>query len=87
MENKYIFIFKMIHIFQIVSDSVLSILKAASIPWSEHMIKLCDEILHTGSNTATIKDIEEVKSLLTSKLILKSYNLLFTNITPSIVSI
>jgi len=62
-------------------------LKAASIPWSELMVKLCDEILHTDLNTATIKDIVEVKSLLTSKLILKSYNLSFTNITPSIVSI
>jgi hypothetical protein len=51
------------------------------------MVKLCDETLHTDLNTATIKDIIEVKSLLTSKLILKSYNLSFTNITPSIVSI
>lgn len=62
-------------------------MKAASIPWSELMAKLCDETLHTDLNTATIKDIKEVKSLLTSKLILKSYNLSFTNITPSIVSI
>lgn len=51
------------------------------------MIKLCDETLRTGLNTETINDIEEVKSLLTSKLILKSYNLSFTNITPSIVCI
>ncbi|XP_060837150.1 uncharacterized protein LOC132919505 isoform X1 [Rhopalosiphum padi] len=68
-------------------DSALSILKAASIPWSELMVKLCDETLHTDLNTATIKDIVEVKSLLTSKLILKSYNLSFTNITPSIIII
>lgn len=62
-------------------------MKAASIPWSELMLKLCDETLNTDLNTATIKDIVEVKSLLTSKLILKSYNLSFTNITPNIVSI
>lgn len=51
------------------------------------MVKLCDDTLLTDLNTVTIKDIEEVKSLLTSKLILKSYNLSFTNITPSIVCI
>lgn len=51
------------------------------------MIKLCDETLRTGLNSETINDIEEVKSLLTSKLILKSYNLSFTIITPSIVCI
>jgi len=62
-------------------------LKAASIPWSELMIKLCDETLRTDFNSEPINDIEEVKNLLTSKLILKSYNLSFTNITPSIVCI
>lgn len=51
------------------------------------MVKLCDETLSTDLNTETIKDIEEVKSLLTSKLVLKSYNLSFTNITPNIVCI
>lgn len=51
------------------------------------MVKLCDDILLTDLNTVTIKDIEEIKNLLTSKMILKSYNLSFTNITPSIVCI
>lgn len=51
------------------------------------MVKLCDETLSTDLNTETINDIEEVKSLLTSKLVLKSYNLSFTNITPNIVCI
>lgn len=51
------------------------------------MVKLCDDTLLTDLNTVTIKDIEEVKNLLASKLILKSYNLSFTNITPSIVCI
>lgn len=51
------------------------------------MVKLCDETLSTDLNTETIKDIEEVKSLLTSKFVLKSYNLSFTNITPNIVCI
>lgn len=64
---------------------MLSILKAASIPWSESMIKLCDETLHSNVSSEAIKDIEEVKNLLSSKLILKSYNLSFNNITPNIV--
>lgn len=51
------------------------------------MIKLCDETLNTDLNTATIKDIEEVQSLLTSKLVLKSYNISINNITPSIVCV
>lgn len=51
------------------------------------MVKLCDETLDTDLNTETIKNIEEVKNLLTSKLILKSYNLPFTKITPNIVCI
>lgn len=51
------------------------------------MIKLCDETLRNDFNSEPINDIEEVKNLLTSKLILKSYNLSFTNITPSIVCI
>ncbi|VVC25678.1 Hypothetical protein CINCED_3A000948 [Cinara cedri] len=86
-EEKAILLLNFISNKEIKSDSVLSILKAASIPWSEHMIKLCDETLQTDLNTTTLKDIEEVKSLLTSKLILKSYNLSFTNITPSIIII
>lgn len=49
------------------------------------MIKLCDETLRTDVGTAAIKDIEEVKNLLSSKLILKSYNLSYNNITPNIV--
>lgn len=49
------------------------------------MMKLCDETLRTNSSTAAIKEIEEVKNLLSSKLILKSYNLSFNNITPDIV--
>lgn len=49
------------------------------------MIKLCDCTLHSNISSATIKDIEEVKNLLSSKLILKSYNLSFNNITPNIV--
>lgn len=50
------------------------------------MVKLCDETLNTDLNTVTMKDIEEVQRSHSSKLILKSYNLLFTNITPENVS-
>ncbi|XP_050522143.1 uncharacterized protein LOC126894881 isoform X2 [Daktulosphaira vitifoliae] len=84
-EEKAILLLVYISNKDIKSDCVLSILKAATIPWSDLMIKLCDETLQTDIASATIKDIEEVKSLLASKLILKNYNMVFSNITPYVI--
>ncbi|XP_050441522.1 uncharacterized protein LOC126846278 [Adelges cooleyi] len=86
-EEKAILLLDFISNKEVKTNCVLSILKAASIPWSDLIIKLCDETLQTDVNSETIKDIEEVKSSLTSKLILKSYNMVFTNITPYIIII